>query len=56
MLLIAGWFYVERQVDGIKVWIPASSCQEVESSHIRAKHFKQRYAFLKALTEDSSTA
>jgi len=50
-----GWFYVERCLDGEKGWIPDYACIEIESSHIRAKNFKQRYMFLKALTADPPT-
>ena len=49
----SGWYFVEKVSDGLKGWIPDHICQEVESSHIRAKHFKQRYLFLKSLTSDS---
>jgi len=47
-----GWYYVERCSNAEKGWIPNYVCTEIESSHIRAKNFKQRYMFLKALTAD----
>jgi len=47
---------VERCSDGSKGWIPKSYCREIESEHVRARNFKQRYLFLKALTEDPAAA
>jgi len=51
-----GWFYIEREQDGTKGWVPSNYLREVESNHIRAKHFKQRYLFLKALTADADSS
>jgi hypothetical protein len=45
---------VERHGDGQKGWIPMSATREIESNHIRARHFKQRHAFLKYLTSMDS--
>jgi hypothetical protein len=55
--LFAGWYYVERRSDGGKGWVPISVTREIESSHVRARNYKQRYAFLKLLSnaEDSLT-
>jgi len=44
------WYYVEKLTDGQKGWVPISATREIESNHIRARHFKQRHAFLKLLT------
>jgi hypothetical protein len=33
-----------------------SVTREIESSHVRARHYKQRYAFLKLLSSDESAA
>ena len=47
---VAGWYYVERRSDGGKGWVPISVTREIESSHVRARNYKQRYAFLKLLS------
>jgi len=44
-----GWLYL--QVGNSKGWVPPSLTQEVESSHRRAKNFRQRYQFLQALAD-----
>jgi len=47
-----GWLYVERCRDGLKGWIPSAITREIESEHVRARNFRQRYLFLKSLTAD----
>jgi len=47
-----GKLYIERYRDGARGWVPKYITKEIESDHIRAKHFKQRYIFLKALAEN----
>ena len=48
--LVAGLVLLERG-DGARGWVPASCVRELPSDHMRARHFKQRYQFLKALAE-----
>ena len=50
MSRVAGLVYLERG-DGARGWVPASCVRELHSDHMRARHFKQRYQFLKALAE-----
>eukprot|EP00092_Neocalanus_flemingeri_P055084 GFUD01064994.1.p1 GENE.GFUD01064994.1~~GFUD01064994.1.p1 ORF type:complete len:502 (+),score=95.65 GFUD01064994.1:642-2147(+) len=50
-----GWLFVEKCSDGSQGWIPEKITMEVESDHKRAKNFKQRYQFLKALSEVNQT-
>ena len=50
-LTVSGWIYIERLSDGSKGWVPSWVTRETESDHRRAKNFKQRYQFLKALAE-----
>jgi len=47
-----GWLYVERCRDGVKGWIPSAITREIESEHVRARNFRQRYLFLKSLTAE----
>lgn len=47
-----GWLYVERCRDGVKGWIPNAITREIESEHVRARNFRQRYLFLKSLTAE----
>ena len=47
---VAGLVLLERG-DGARGWVPASCVRELPSDHMRARHFKQRYQFLKALAE-----
>jgi len=52
-----GWLYVERFSDGLQGWLPTSITRELESDHRRGKNFRQRYHFLRLLSEvDSSEA
>jgi len=46
-----GWLFVEKCSDRSQGWLPKKITVEVESDHKRAKNFKQRYQFLKALSE-----
>lgn len=50
-----GWLFVEKCNDGSQGWLPKKNTVEVESDHKRAKNFKQRYQFLKALSEVNTT-
>jgi len=50
-----GWLFVEKCSDGSQGWLPKKITKEVESDHKRAKNFKQRYQFLKALSEVNQT-
>lgn len=50
-----GWLFVEKCSDGSQGWLPKKITMEVESDHKRAKNFKQRYQFLKALSEVNQT-
>ena len=43
--------YIEKLSDGETGWVPSWVTRETESDHRRAKNFKQRYQFLKALAE-----
>ena len=43
--------YVEKTDDGSTGWVPGNITQELQSDHMRARNFKQRYQFLKALAE-----
>jgi len=46
-----GKLFIERSEDGLCGWIPANITKELQSDHMRARNFKQRYQFLKALAE-----
>jgi len=46
-----GWLYIST-TEG-KGWLPASVTNEIESDHRRARNFRQRYQFLKALADPS---
>ena len=48
---ISGLLYIEKISDGSQGWVPGWLTREIESDHRRAKNFKQRYQFLKALAE-----
>ena len=48
---ILGLLYIEKISDGSQGWVPGWVTRETESDHRRAKNFKQRYQFLKALAE-----
>ena len=48
---ISGLLYIEKISDGSQGWVPGWVTRETESDHRRAKNFKQRYQFLKALAE-----
>ena len=50
-LEILGLLYIEKISDGSQGWVPGWVTRETESDHRRAKNFKQRYQFLKALAE-----
>ena len=50
-LYISGLLYIEKISDGSQGWVPGWLTREIESDHRRAKNFKQRYQFLKALAE-----
>jgi len=50
-----GWLFVEKCSDRSQGWLPKKITVEVESDHKRAKNFKQRYQFLKALSEVNET-
>jgi neuronal guanine nucleotide exchange factor len=50
-----GWLFVEKCSDGCQGWLPKNTTLEVESDHKRAKNFKQRYQFLKSLSEVNQT-
>ncbi|XP_055611034.1 uncharacterized protein LOC129757763 [Uranotaenia lowii] len=41
-----GWYEGERIRDGVTGWFPSNYTKEIFSSHIRAKHIKQRYMLL----------
>ena len=43
--------YVEKTDDGSTGWVPGNITRELQSDHMRARNFKQRYQFLKALAE-----
>ena len=43
--------FIETHCDGTKGWIPQNLTRELQSDHMRARNFKQRYQFLKALAE-----
>ena len=43
--------FIERSSDGSKGWVPNHIVKELQSDHMRARNFKQRYQFLKALAE-----
>jgi len=43
--------FIERSSDGMKGWVPSHIVKELQSDHMRARNFKQRYQFLKALAE-----
>lgn len=49
------WLFVERCSDGRQGWLPAGVTMELESDHRRAKNFRQRYQFLKALSEANNS-
>ena len=49
--LFAGLLYVVACGGGGRGWLPATAAREVESDHRRAKNFRQRHQFLKALAE-----
>ena len=44
--------YLERRSDGHRGWVPMRVTREIESSHVRARNFKQRHAFLKLISSD----
>jgi len=46
-----GWLFISTSVG--KGWIPQSVTNEIESDHRRARNFRQRYQFLKALADPS---
>ena len=48
---LAGMMYVEKTDDGSTGWVPGNITRELQSDHMRARNFKQRYQFLKALAE-----
>ena len=48
---IVGMMYVETSAGGGQGWIPGNIVRELQSDHMRARNFKQRYQFLKALAE-----
>ncbi len=53
--VLLGWFFLERHSDCARGWVPMSTARELESSHVRARNFKQRHAFLKLLSSSSSS-
>lgn len=48
---MAGLVLIQRTADGARGWVPCDIVKEVHSDHMRARNFKQRYQFLKALAE-----
>ncbi len=44
---------MERHGDLARGWLPMRVMRELESSHVRARNFKQRHAFLKLLSTES---
>jgi len=46
-----GWLFISTSKG--KGWIPQSVTNEIESDHRRARNFRQRYQFLKALADPS---
>ena len=48
---LAGLVLIQRTADGARGWVPGAIVKEVHSDHMRARNFKQRYQFLKALAE-----
>lgn len=48
-----GWLLLQKK-EGGKGWVPGSSVQEIESSHRRAKNFRQRHHFLQSLAQSGT--
>jgi neuronal guanine nucleotide exchange factor len=44
--LVLGWYHGERIRDGEKGWFPGNYCQEIASTHVKAKNLKLRYRLL----------